>query len=89
MLRNCVVLINDKKQPIAILDIKTFKDDKSYHELKEKAEKNYAKEVEEKNELIGLVKDLRYEVVCLKAQIKYDHGEITKEEYERIIVEGK
>lgn len=84
-MKQCCVLLNAERKVIAVLEIKTFKDDKAYFELKENAELNAVKEHDEYLKVCKRLGEAEKEIKILKVENKYDRGEITKEEMLNLI----
>lgn len=74
---------NEKGEVVAIFDLKTLTDEQ-VATLKEQALVNKTKEEQEKAELREKVEKLEFALSLVKAEMSYNRGDISREEYEEI-----
>lgn len=74
---------NEKGEVVAIFDLKTLTDEQ-VATLKEQALVNQAKENEKYATLSKKVEDLEYALGLVQAELRYNRGDITREEYEEL-----
>ena len=89
MIKNGIVLLDEKNQPIGVFEIKTFKDEKALSDLKEKARMNALNLILERNLVVKKLDNAEKRINRLEAQIKYDHGEIDAKQLEKILKENQ
>ena len=82
------VIISYKNRPIFVSDIKEFKTYEDFASVSKEAENNLTTLVamfqNDRKELKKRVNDLELRIRNLEIQIKYDHGDISKEEYDEL-----
>ena len=82
------VIISYKERPIFVCDNKEFRTYEDFASVSKTAEKNMVSLISmmenDKEEMNRRLSSLELRCKVLEAQIKYDHGEITKEEYDEL-----
>jgi len=79
-----VILTDNNNQPIKLLDIKSFKDSKTYLEFKESCVKNqeeHERQLREKELRIEMLEQRLYKI---ETELAYNRGEISEKEYNEI-----
>lgn len=85
MKKDCVVLYNLKKEPIMVLDIKTFAQPKDFIEFSQKCEQNLSNQLLEEKAKDERINQLEKRIKRLELDIAFDRGDITEGEYEHEI----
>lgn len=74
---------NELGEVVAIFELKTLSEEQ-VKDLKAEALKNCSKENEKVATLTKKCEDLEYELNLVKAELSYNRGDITREEYEEL-----
>lgn len=87
------VIIKHEDKPIMVLPITTFQSAEDYVKFEQECNNNIQELKQSKEnsrlELALAVMDLKNQIDDLKVEIKYLKGEITEEEYTKLIGEGE
>jgi len=81
MKKECVILCNLQKEPIMVLDVKTFANSKDFLEFSIKCDENLRKTLVESATKDEKVKQLEKRIKRLELEIAFDRGDLTEEEY--------
>ena len=92
MIKQAVIIkYNDK--PVMVLPITTFQSAEDYAKFEKECKQNFEKFIEDKK---GVIEELNQGIFSndkriqkLEAEIKYIKGELTEEEYTKLIGEGE
>ena len=74
---------NEKGDVVAVFDLKTLSDEQ-VATLKEQALANKSKENEERSTILAEIGELKRELDKVKAELSYNRGDISREEYEQL-----
>ena len=87
------VIIKLENKPVMVLPITTFQSAEDYAKFELECKKNFEEFVESRKSIIEELNQQNFlngkEIERLKTELKYQKGEITEEEYQKLIGEGE